>query len=80
MSPNHYDTRDSQEHTDVAMILGVLPEEHPARAAYARGVGTLELTHFVADRLELVEGRRMRGSRATGKCSSVRGDFGPSGR
>lgn len=36
-------------------ILGVLPEQHAAREAYAEHVGTLELTHLVADRPELIE-------------------------
>ena len=56
MSPDQYDTRDEQEHADVAVVLTVLPAEHPARDAHARGVGTLELTHLVADRVELVDG------------------------
>ncbi len=55
MQPNPYDTRDPAERADVATILGVLPDEHPARVAYACGTGTLELTHLVADRPELVE-------------------------
>jgi len=49
-----HDTRDPQEHADVSALLGVLPV-HPAREAYARGTGTLELTHLVADRPELIE-------------------------
>ena len=56
MNPNKYDTRDAQEHADVAAVLTVLSAEHLAREAYARGVGTLELTHLVADRVELVDG------------------------
>ena len=56
MSPDQYDTRDAQEHADVAAVLTALPPEHPAHEAYARGVGTLELTHLVADRVELVDG------------------------
>lgn len=55
MTPDPYDTRDPQERADVATILDQLPEEHPARDAFSRGTGTLELTHLVADRPELVE-------------------------
>ena len=56
MNPNKYDTRDAKEHADVAAVLTVLPAEHAGREAYARGIGTLELTHLVADRVELVDG------------------------
>ncbi len=55
MQVNEYDTRDPAEHVDVATILGVLPENHPARTAYARGTGTLGIMHLCADRPELVE-------------------------
>jgi hypothetical protein len=56
MSPDPYDTRDAQEHAEIAAILAQLPDAHPAREAYGRGAGTIELTHLVADRAELVEG------------------------
>ena len=56
MNPNPYDTRDAQEHAEVAALLAALPDEHPARDAYGRGAGTIELSHLVADRVELVEG------------------------
>jgi hypothetical protein len=55
MSPDPYDTRDEQEHPAVAASLASLPYAHPARAAYARGAGALELSHLAADRGELVE-------------------------
>ena len=41
------DIRDEQEHKDVAAILAALPEDHPARAAYAEGEDTIKLTHLV---------------------------------
>jgi hypothetical protein len=56
MNPNPYDTRDELEHAEVAALLAQLPAGHPARDAYGRGTGTIELTHLVADRAELVEG------------------------
>lgn len=56
MSPNPYDTRDEQERAEIAALLEQLPPAHPAREAYGRGVGTIELAHLVADRAELVEG------------------------
>ena len=55
MQPNEYDTRDPAEHAEVASLLERLPDGHPARSAYVRGIGTLELTHLVTDRPELVE-------------------------
>lgn len=56
MSPNPYDARDQIEHAEIAALLEQLPAEHPAREAYGRGVTTIELTHLVADRVELVDG------------------------
>lgn len=50
-----YDTRDAQEHADVAAVLEELAADHPARDAYALGAGTIDLTHLVADIPELVE-------------------------
>lgn len=54
-APASYDTRDAQEHADVAAVLEELPADHPGRDAYAGSAGTLGLTHLVADRPELVE-------------------------
>ena len=45
------DIRDEQEHRDVAAILAALPEDHPARAAYAEGADTIRLTHLVPSEL-----------------------------
>ena len=36
-------------------ILAVLPEDHPARIAYADGATTIELTHLVVDDNALCE-------------------------
>lgn len=55
MGPNPYDTRDEQEHAAVAAFVASLPDERLAREAYARGAGTIELTHLVADQRELVD-------------------------
>ena len=55
MNPNPYDTRDEQEHADIAALLANLPAGHAARDAYGRGVGTIELAHLVADQAEMVE-------------------------
>ena len=52
MNPD--DRRDPEEHACVTAALAGLPEDHPARKAYAEGVGTIELTHLVEDR-EIVE-------------------------
>lgn len=49
-----YDIRDEQEHQNVSSILAALPEDHPARVAYAEGADTIRLTHLVPP--ELVEG------------------------
>ena len=48
------DIRDEQEHADVAAILAGLPDDHPARVAYAEGADTIKLTHLVPR--ELVPG------------------------
>lgn len=56
MSPNPYDARDEQEHAEVAALLNQLPSSHPAHDAHNRGAGTIELTHLVTDRSDLVEG------------------------
>ncbi len=55
MQPAILDKRDAQERAEVAALLAVLPPEHPAREACARGTDTIALTHLVADRPELVE-------------------------
>jgi hypothetical protein len=47
--------RDEQANTEVAAILGDLPEDHPARVAFAEGKTTAALTFLVADRPDLVE-------------------------
>ena len=47
------DIRDELEHRDVAAVLATLPDDHPARAAYAEGADTIRLTHLVS--AELVE-------------------------
>jgi hypothetical protein len=56
MQANPYDNRDEQEHAAVAALLAPLPDDHPAREAYARGVSTVQLTHLVGDRADLVHG------------------------
>jgi len=53
MGPNPYDARDAEEHAAVAALLASLPDEPPAREAYGRGAGAIELAHLVADRAEL---------------------------
>jgi hypothetical protein len=45
------DIRDEQEHADVAAILAALPDQHPARVAYADGADTIRLTHLVPGEL-----------------------------
>jgi len=54
-SPNPSDTHDEIEHVDINALLEQLPPTHPAREAYGRGAGTIELTHLVADWAELVD-------------------------
>ena len=41
------DMRDHQEHADIREALASLPDQHPARAAYADGADTIKLTHLV---------------------------------
>jgi hypothetical protein len=52
------DYRDEIEHAEVARILSGLPENHPARIAYAAGAreaaDSISLTHLVADHRDLV--------------------------
>ena len=52
------DYRDRIEHAEVAAALAELPEDHPARVAYAASAveasDSLSLTHLVADRMDLV--------------------------
>jgi hypothetical protein len=48
------DVRDAEEHRAIAEALSVLSAEHPARIAYAHGMGTIALTHLVADRRDIV--------------------------
>jgi|1185.fasta_scaffold1020023_1 hypothetical protein len=43
------DIRDDEEKADVARILGVLPADHPARAAHDAGTDTIRLSHLVDD-------------------------------
>jgi hypothetical protein len=54
-TPPPPDVRDAEEHADVAAALAVLPADHPARVEYAKGAGTIALTHLVADRMTIVE-------------------------
>lgn len=58
MGPNPYDARDERERADVATILGVLPEEHPARVAYRAGAreaaDSIGLGHLLVERMDLV--------------------------
>ena len=54
-APVATDTRDAAEHEAVRLAIAVLPQDHTARQAYRRGAGTIELSHLVADRPELVE-------------------------
>jgi len=53
------DYRDEQEHAEVARILSVLSEDHPARVAYATGAreasDSISLTWLVADRRDIVQ-------------------------
>jgi hypothetical protein len=48
------DVRDDEEKAEVARILCVLPEDHPAHAAHRSGADTIRLSHLVADRADLV--------------------------
>lgn len=51
------DCRDEIEHAEVGKILSVLPEDHPARTAYAAGAreaaDSCALTHLMPERREL---------------------------
>jgi hypothetical protein len=47
--------RDERTNTEVAAILGELPEDHPVRVAFAEGKDTVALTHLVADQNYLVK-------------------------
>jgi hypothetical protein len=53
------DYRAELEHAQVAAVLSELPEDHAARAAYLSGAreasDSIQLSHFVADRRDLVE-------------------------
>jgi hypothetical protein len=50
-----YDTRDAEEHRAVATALETLPVDHAARRAYAEGADTIQLSHLVADRPDIVD-------------------------
>lgn len=56
---NPADYRDELEHADVAGILSVLPEKHPARVAYATGAreaaDSMSLSWPAAHRRDLVD-------------------------
>lgn len=54
-APKVPDIRDAEEHAAIADALAVLPDEHPARQAYAEGAATIKLTHLVADRPDIVK-------------------------
>jgi hypothetical protein len=43
------DIRDEEEICEVGRILAVLPQDHPARLAHARGEDTRVLSHLVGD-------------------------------
>ena len=45
--------RDEQANREVAAILAVLPRDHLARRAYARGRATMEITNHLSDRRDL---------------------------
>ena len=47
--------RDEQANAEVAAILGELPEDHPARVAFAAGRDTVAITYLVAGYPDLVE-------------------------
>ncbi len=53
------DYRDEIEHAAVARILSELPEQHPARVAYATGAreacDSISLSWLVADRRDMVQ-------------------------
>jgi len=50
-----HDIRDPRNTSRWRACSPGLPAEHPAREAYARGASTIELTHLVADRPEILE-------------------------
>lgn len=54
MTPDLYDTRDEQEHAEVAAPLAELPASYPARDAYGGAAATIELTHLFTDRHKLL--------------------------
>jgi hypothetical protein len=49
------DFRDTEERAEVARIIAVLAESHPAHKAHERGMDTISMTHLVADRPDLVK-------------------------
>lgn len=53
------DYRDEIEHAEVASVLSELPADHPAVIAYLSGAvegsNSIQLSHFLADRMDLVE-------------------------
>jgi hypothetical protein len=53
------DYRDELEHAEVARILSEIPEQHPARVAYATGAreapDSISLSWLVADRFDMVQ-------------------------
>ena len=48
--------RDEQANREVAAILAVLPRDHLARRAFARGRATIEITNHLRDRRDLFHG------------------------
>lgn len=77
MTANPYDTRDEDEHAEVAALLASLPNGHPARDAYSRGVGTIELTHLVIDHQTLVDGLKEAYLAGYGRILARSGGFRP---
>jgi hypothetical protein len=49
-----HEARDDEQKAAIQAILCELPEDHPAREAYAAGADTIQLTYLV-DREDLVE-------------------------
>ena len=45
--------RDEQAEREVAAILAVLPRDHLARRAFARGRATMEITNHLSNRRDL---------------------------
>ena len=53
------DYRDDIEHAEIASVLSLLPEKHPARIAYSsgawEGANTISLSRLVAAHRDLLE-------------------------